>query len=98
MGWDHDQQLLQAAGVDAQHLESGCCGLAGTFGYEKGHLDVSRDCAERVLLPSARAADADTTLLADGFSCRTQIHDFDSGGKEGIHLAQLLARGLPDRS
>lgn len=97
MGWNHDQQLLQAAGVDAEHLESGCCGLAGTFGYEKGHHDVSRACAERVLLPRARESDPETTLLADGFSCRTQVHDFDSGGKEAMHLAQLLARGLPDR-
>ncbi|MFF9281805.1 FAD-binding and (Fe-S)-binding domain-containing protein [Streptomyces griseosporeus] len=96
MGWDADRELLRRAGVDAEHLESGCCGLAGNFGFERGHLDVSRDCAERVLLPRLRAADEETVVLADGFSCRTQIHELDSGGHEAVHLAELLALGLPD--
>ncbi|MGV9275005.1 FAD-binding and (Fe-S)-binding domain-containing protein [Streptomyces griseosporeus] len=96
MGWDADRELLRRAGVDAEHLESGCCGLAGNFGFERGHLDVSRACAERVLLPRLRAADEETVVLADGFSCRTQIHELDSGGHEAVHLAELLAQGLPD--
>ncbi|MFB9685016.1 FAD-binding and (Fe-S)-binding domain-containing protein [Amycolatopsis plumensis] len=94
MGWDADRTLLEAAGVDAEHLDSGCCGLAGNFGFEKGHLDVSKACAERVLLPRVRDASPETAVLADGFSCRTQLHELDSGGREGVHLAELLARGL----
>ncbi|MEU4247954.1 FAD-binding and (Fe-S)-binding domain-containing protein [Amycolatopsis sp. NPDC026612] len=94
MGWDADRKLLEAAGVDAEHLDSGCCGLAGNFGFEKGHLEVSEACAERVLLPRVRDAAPDTAVLADGFSCRTQLHELDSGGREGVHLAELLARGL----
>ncbi|MBV9846586.1 MAG: FAD-binding oxidoreductase [Kutzneria sp.] len=97
MGWDPDQDLLRKAGVRVEHLESGCCGLAGNFGFEPGHLQVSQDCAERVLLPRLREADSETVVLADGFSCRTQIHQLDSGGREAIHLAELLARPLTDK-
>ncbi len=95
LGWDADEELLRAAGVDNDTLDSGCCGLAGNFGFTAGHGEVSEACAERVMLPAIRDADPDTTVLADGFSCRTQIHDLDSGGRDGVHLAQLLARGLP---
>jgi hypothetical protein len=94
MGSDADHELLRRAGVDAQNLESGCCGLAGNFGFERGHLDVSAACAERVLLPSVREADHDSVVLADGFSCRPQIHELDSGGHEGVHLAEVLAAAL----
>ncbi len=94
LGWDADADLLRRAGIEAEHLDSGCCGLAGNFGFERGHREVSEACAERVLLPRLRDADVDTVVLADGFSCRTQIHELDSGGHEGIHLAELLARGL----
>jgi Fe-S oxidoreductase len=94
MGWDADTELLKAAGVDAEQLDSGCCGLAGNFGFERGHLEVSKACAERVLLPSVREADPDTAVLADGFSCRTQIHELDSGGREGRHVAELLADAI----
>jgi FAD/FMN-containing dehydrogenase/Fe-S oxidoreductase len=94
LGWDADQRLLKSAGVDAERLNSGCCGLAGNFGFEKGHLDVSEACAERVLLPRVREADGDTVVLADGFSCRTQIHQLESNGREGVHLAELLAGAL----
>ncbi|MCM1936654.1 FAD-binding oxidoreductase [Streptomyces sp. G3] len=95
LGWDADRELLRRAGVDAERLDSGCCGLAGNFGFERGHLDVSEACAERVLLPRLREEDESTVVLADGFSCRTQIHEFDSGGHEGVHLAELLASALP---
>jgi FAD/FMN-containing dehydrogenase/Fe-S oxidoreductase len=98
MGWEADQRLLEAMGVDAEALESGCCGLAGNFGFTAGHGDVSRACAEQVLLPRVRAADSATAVLADGFSCRTQIHDLDSGGREAVHLAELMvavAAGKP---
>ena len=94
LGWDKDKQLLQDAGVDVERQDSGCCGLAGNFGFERGHLDVSRDCAEQVLLPRVRDADVGTAVLADGFSCRTQIHELDSGGRDAVHLAEVLAAGL----
>ncbi|GAB3926554.1 hypothetical protein GCM10027613_40940 [Microlunatus endophyticus] len=94
MGWDADQKLLQAAGVDAEQLESGCCGLAGNFGFERGHEAVSEGAAERVLLPRIREADTMTAVLADGFSCRTQISELAGNGRTGIHLAQLLADRL----
>jgi len=91
MGWEADQKLLETVGVDAEALESGCCGLAGNFGFTAGHGAVSRACAEQVLLPRVRAAAQGTTVLADGFSCRTQIHDLDNGGRDAVHMAELVA-------
>jgi Fe-S oxidoreductase len=96
LGTDADADLLRRAGVEARVLDSGCCGLAGNFGFEAGHFDVSMACAERVLLPELRAADDDVAVLADGFSCRTQIQQGDSGGRKPVHLAQLLAAQLID--
>jgi Fe-S oxidoreductase len=94
MGFGRDAELLAAAGCDVDVLDAGCCGLAGNFGFERGHYDVSVACAEHGLFPAIRNADPGTAVLADGFSCRTQI---ESGhlGREGIHLAQLLAEMLP---
>jgi FAD/FMN-containing dehydrogenase/Fe-S oxidoreductase len=91
MSWDADAALLEAAGARAEHLETGCCGLAGNFGFQPGHAEVSRACAERAMLPRLRNASPDAVILADGFSCRTQIHELDSGGREAMHLAELLA-------
>ena len=91
LGWNADADLLAKAGASAEPLESGCCGLAGNFGFQPGHGKISRDCAEQVLLPRLRDAPADAVILADGFSCRTQIHELDSGGREAMHLAELLA-------
>ncbi|MGI9157820.1 MAG: FAD-binding and (Fe-S)-binding domain-containing protein [Marmoricola sp.] len=93
LGWDADQELLKSAGVNAEHLESGCCGLAGNFGFTAGHGEVSEALAEQVLLPRLRAANPHTIAMADGFSCRTQIHGLDSGGHEAVHLAEVLAAG-----
>jgi Fe-S oxidoreductase len=95
--WDADRELLERAGVDVERLDSGCCGLAGNFGFTAGHGEVSRALAEQTLLPRLREADGDTVVLADGFSCRTQIHDLDSGGREGVHLAELLADLMHDQ-
>jgi Fe-S oxidoreductase len=89
LGIDADRAVLAALGVAAQVLDSGCCGLAGNFGFEKGHYEVSMACAERVLLPAVRAADPDVAVLADGFSCRTQLRQ--AGTREPVHLAQLAA-------
>jgi Fe-S oxidoreductase len=97
MKWEADSQLLERAGVEAEHLDSGCCGLAGNFGFTAGHGEVSEALAEQTLLPRVREADDDTVVLADGFSCRTQIADLDSGGREGVHLAELLADLLRDQ-
>ncbi|NUR06050.1 MAG: FAD-binding oxidoreductase [Nocardioidaceae bacterium] len=99
LGWDADRELLEAAGVSAEALESGCCGLAGNFGFTAGHGEVSEALAERVLLPRLREAPPGSVALADGFSCRTQIHELDSGGHEAVHLAELLATayGEPPR-
>jgi FAD/FMN-containing dehydrogenase/Fe-S oxidoreductase len=92
LGTEADHAALAALEVEADVLDSGCCGLAGNFGFEKGHYDVSMACAERVLLPAVRAADADVAVLADGFSCRTQLRQ--AGTREPVHLAQLAARAL----
>ena len=87
MGWSPDAALLQQAGATLTQL-GGCCGLAGNFGVERGHYDVSVAVAEQQLLPAVRAADAQAVVLADGFSCRTQLQDLSD--RRGIHLAQLL--------
>jgi hypothetical protein len=92
LGWDADKKLLEDAGAKPERLDSGCCGLAGNFGFEKGHLGVSEACAENAMLPALRSASPDAVVLADGFSCRTQIAELDSGGRDGIHLAELLNR------
>ena len=92
MGFDADAKLLADAGARLEQLDSGCCGLAGNFGFQRGHLDVSKACAEHVLLPRLRSADGEAAVLADGFSCRTQIAELDSGGHTAMHLAELLAR------
>jgi Fe-S oxidoreductase len=94
LGFEHDREVLEAMGVDANVLDSGCCGLAGNFGFEAGHYEVSEACAERVLMPEVRAASPSDVVLADGFSCRTQIEQGDNGGRHAIHLAQLLQLAL----
>jgi Fe-S oxidoreductase len=67
----------------------GCCGLAGNFGVERGHYEVSVAVAEHDLLPAVRAAGEDAVVLADGFSCRTQLDHL--AGRRALHLAELLA-------
>ena len=91
MGYGPDRALLAAAGATVTTL-AGCCGLAGNFGMEKGHYEVSAAVAELALLPALRDAAPGTVFLADGFSCRTQAGQL--GGVEGRHLAQILASRL----
>jgi Fe-S oxidoreductase len=86
-----DRRLREAAGLTGD-LAGGCCGLAGNFGFEKGHFEVSRACAEDQLLPSVRQAPEDAVVLADGFSCRTQLEQL--AGVRGRHLAEVLAEAL----
>ncbi|QBJ96702.1 FAD-binding oxidoreductase [Rhodococcus sp. ABRD24] len=88
MGWGADAELLRRAGAHVTRL-GGCCGLAGNFGVEKGHYDVSIAVAEHQLLPAVDGADPNTVILADGYSCRTQIGDLTA--RDGAHLAELLA-------
>ncbi|GAB3465626.1 FAD-binding and (Fe-S)-binding domain-containing protein [Streptomonospora sediminis] len=95
VGFDADRRLMERAGIDGSVLESGCCGLAGNFGFEAEHYDVSKAVGERVLLPAVREADPGTLVLADGFSCRTQIDQ--EAGRPALHLAQALAQGLDRR-
>ncbi|MCX4846205.1 FAD-binding and (Fe-S)-binding domain-containing protein [Streptomyces sp. NBC_00893] len=90
-----ERRLRERAGLNGE-LSGGCCGLAGNFGFERGHWDVSVACAEETLLPSVRASDPDTAILADGFSCRTQLEQL--GGVRARHLAELLAEGLGERT
>jgi Fe-S oxidoreductase len=95
LGFDAEEEMLQRAGLDYTVLDSGCCGMAGAFGFEKGeHYDVSIRCGERVLLPAVRSAAADTLVLADGFSCREQIAQTTT--RRALHLAEVLAMGLDD--
>ncbi|WP_217130492.1 FAD-binding and (Fe-S)-binding domain-containing protein [Streptomyces sp. AC558_RSS880] len=91
LGEAPDRRLRAAAGLTGE-LAGGCCGLAGNFGFEKGHYDVSRACAEDRLLPSVREAPEEAVVLADGFSCRTQLEQL--AGVRGRHLAEVLATAL----
>jgi FAD/FMN-containing dehydrogenase/Fe-S oxidoreductase len=93
LGFDADKALMAAAGINAVIPDSGCCGLAGNFGFERDHYDVSKAVGERVLLPAVRQASAETAIIADGFSCRTQIAQ--GTPRRAVHLAQLLAAALP---
>jgi Fe-S oxidoreductase len=92
MHMEADQRLLERVGVRAELLDSGCCGLAGNFGFERGHYDVSIACAERVLLPAVRDASPETIVMADGFSCRYQIAENTS--RSALHLAEVLAMAI----
>ncbi|MCK7627549.1 FAD-binding oxidoreductase [Streptomyces sp. RS10V-4] len=86
-----DRRLRERAGLDGA-LSGGCCGLAGNFGFERGHYGLSVACAEDQLLPAVRRAAPDAEILADGYSCRTQLSQL--GARPGRHLAQVLAEAL----
>ena len=90
LGWQADAALLQATGATVTTV-GGCCGLAGNFGVEKGHYEVSVKVAEHDLLPAVRAH-PDAVVLADGFSCRTQLAEL--AGRRSITLAELLATSV----
>jgi Fe-S oxidoreductase len=93
LGTDADGRVMAASGIDAATVLAGCCGLAGNFGAEAGHEKISRRVAELELLPALRAAAEEAEILADGFSCRTQIAFLD--GRRARHLAEVLAARLP---
>jgi FAD/FMN-containing dehydrogenase/Fe-S oxidoreductase len=85
--------LALVPGLQVKTVESSCCGMAGAFGYEASHYKVSMKMAEATLLPAVRGADADTLIVADGTSCRHQIHD--GSEREAIHVARVLEQALP---
>ncbi len=87
LGWEADARLLARAGATVTRV-GGCCGLAGNFGVEKGHYEVSVAIAEHSLLPAVRAAGPDAVVLADGFSCRTQLDDL--ADVRALHISELL--------
>jgi len=89
---NHDKSILSKLGLDYELLDSGCCGMAGSFGFEAGHYDVSAKVGELVLLPAVRQASKDTLIIADGFSCREQIHQ--ATDREALHTAQVLQLAL----
>jgi FAD/FMN-containing dehydrogenase/Fe-S oxidoreductase len=96
VGTGPSHQVLELAGYQVQEVDSGCCGMAGSFGYEAEHLEVSLAMAERRLLPAVRAADEDTVIAAAGTSCRHQIGHGCT--REALHPAQILRNALsPDR-
>lgn len=91
-GMSAEKRLLDKMGVEADILDSGCCGLAGSFGYENDHYDISMKIGERVLLPKVREAARDTLILSDGFSCREQI--MQSTRRRGMHIAEVIQMAL----
>jgi hypothetical protein len=78
--------------LEVEFIESSCCGMAGAFGMEAEHFDVSMQMGELSLLPQVRAADANTQVIANGTSCRHQIRD--GAARESVHLAVLLKQAL----
>lgn len=92
---DIDDELMECMGLDYEVLDSGCCGMAGAFGYEAGEKsEVSIGAGERVLLPAVRQAEHETLILADGFSCQSQITQCTD--REPLHLAQVVQMALRD--
>jgi FAD/FMN-containing dehydrogenase/Fe-S oxidoreductase len=93
-GFEHERKLLEQTGAAVDVPDTGCCGMAGAWGYERAHDDVSRACAERALLPAVRDAAPGTPIVASGFSCRSQIEQLGQGRK-AVHIVQLLDAAGP---
>jgi FAD/FMN-containing dehydrogenase/Fe-S oxidoreductase len=92
VGMAGELEMLERLGVSFELLDSGCCGMAGGFGYERAHYDVSVRAGERVLLPAVRNASPDTLIVASGFSCREQIEQ--CSGRHALHLAEVIQMSL----
>ncbi|HEY3821871.1 MAG TPA: FAD-linked oxidase C-terminal domain-containing protein [Polyangiaceae bacterium] len=90
--FDAEKEIFAAMGLECEVLKSGCCGMAGSFGFEEDKYDVAQACGERVLLPRVREATPETLILADGFSCKTQLAE--NGARRGVHLAEALEMAL----
>ncbi len=94
--FDAEKELLSNMGLDCNILDSGCCGMAGAFGYESEHYEVGIQCGERVLLPAVRQSPRDAIIIADGFSCREQI--LQETDRRALHLSQVLQMALREGS
>jgi len=90
MGMHDEMKILRATGADVQLLDSGCCGMAGPFGFERDKFELSQKLAERVLLPAVRNAEEETLIVSNGFSCCEQVTQ--NGAARPLHLAEVLAR------
>jgi Fe-S oxidoreductase len=88
-GMDPEHKLLKRMGLEIEPVSGGCCGLAGSWGFEQGHHEISMDCGEQALLPAVRDADRDTLVIANGFSCKTQIQQSDAH-RNALHVAQAI--------
>jgi len=88
MKMTHAKSLLRKMGAELQSVDSGCCGMAGPFGFEREKYSIAQAAGERVLLPAVRQASADTVIISDGFSCREQI--LQSTGRRALHLAEAI--------
>ncbi|MET9857759.1 FAD-linked oxidase C-terminal domain-containing protein [Streptomyces smyrnaeus] len=96
-GTEADRKLLDKLGLRTEDLTGGCCGLAGSWGFEQGKYGISMDCGEQALLPAVRDAAPGTTVVANGFSCKTQLGAAGVGG-EPVHLAELVKRAYQGTS
>jgi Fe-S oxidoreductase len=95
VGFSDEEKVLTSMGLELQIPDAGCCGMAGSFGYEAGErFEVSIGAGERVLFPEIRRADPHTILVADGFSCRSQIRH--GTGRRALHLAQVIQMAIDD--
>ncbi|HEY3580329.1 MAG TPA: (Fe-S)-binding protein, partial [Pyrinomonadaceae bacterium] len=92
MKMEAEESILKKMKVDYEMPETGCCGMAGAFGFEKEHYDVAMKCGERVLLPAVREQDKDTLIITDGFSCREQIAQTTE--RQALHLAEVIQMAL----
>jgi len=88
-GMDPEHKLLERMGIDIKPVSGGCCGLAGSWGFEEGHHEISMQCGEQALLPAVRDAAPDTLVIANGFSCKTQIEQAGTG-RRALHVAQAM--------
>jgi Fe-S oxidoreductase len=96
MGMSDDIEIMRRLGLDVDVLDSGCCGMAGWFGFERHKYEVSAKIGELVLLPGVRAADRATMIVTNGYSCREQIKQ--GAGREALHLAELLQSAIMQKS
>ncbi len=92
MKFDADESVMRKIGLEVEHPDSGCCGMAGAFGFEEKNYEISMRIGDRVLLPKVRGAAPDTLIIADGFSCREQIAQ--ATDREALHLSQVLQMAL----
>src|SRR5207245_10624038 len=94
-GLDDEEELLERMGTELETLDSGCCGMSGSFGFEAEHREISMQIGELALLPAVRRASPDTLIVADGFSCREQLAQ--STDRRAAHLAQAMSAALRRR-